>query len=208
MGFVGTFEFFTARTGKLTASRMAIAMEFLKNGKESAARARLKKEIVAERLTDSVVRHYVTDSMRWGSAEEDDAKAMYTRVTGRRVEDCGFYDHFDIDHFGATPDGLVGSDGLIETKCPETTTHIGWMLAGAVPDEHKPQMLVQLACTGREWVDFVSYDSRIKDPKRQIFIRRFSPSRDDIDAIEQAARGFLAEVDAMFDSIASLESMT
>lgn len=201
--FVGTFEFFSARTGKLTASRMKDAMAFKLDGKEKADRLDLKKQILAERMTDSVVPHYVNKSMVWGLEQEDNAKAMYTRVTGRQIAACGFYDHFDIDNFGATPDGLVGSDGLIETKCPETTTHISWMMAGVVPEDHKPQMIAQIACTGREWVDFVSYDPRIKDPKRQIFIRRFTPTADDVAKVEDAARQFLAEVDQLFALISA-----
>lgn len=203
--FVGTFEFFAARTGKLTASRMELAMEFLKNGKESAERAKLKKELVAERMTDSVVSRFVNDSMRWGLETEDDAKAAYTRLTGRRVEPCGFYDHFDIDNFGATPDGLIGPDGLIETKCPETTTHVGWMMEGGVPAKHKRQMIAQVCCTGREWVDFVSFDPRIKDPKRQIFVRRFVPTAEEIEEVEIAARLFLREVEELFQLVTSIE---
>lgn len=203
--FIGSFEFFNARTGKLTASRMSVARDFLANGKESKARAGYKKTILAERMTDMVAQNYVNAAMQHGIANEDDAKAAYTRSTGNVVQPCGFYDHFDIDNFGATPDGLIGSDGLIETKCPETTTHISWMLAGVVPDQHKDQMLAQIACTGRSWVDFVSYDPRIKDPKRQLFIRRFTPTAEEIAEVEEAARQFLAEVDAMFDALMAVE---
>lgn len=199
--FVGTYAFFNARTGKLTASRMAVAVDFKKGGDETEKRLSLKKALVAERLTDIVVQNYVSDSMKWGIATEDEAKEAYTRATGRVVMPCGTLDHFDIDNFAATPDGIIGSDGLLETKCPETTTHIAWVLAGVVPEQHKPQMLAQIACTGRAWVDFVSYDPRIKDESKRLFIRRFTPTEAEVEAVEEAARKFLAEVDAMFEAI-------
>jgi hypothetical protein len=204
--FVGSFQFFNARTGKLTASKMSVARKFLAKGGESVERANYKKSLVAERMTDIVTQNYVNESMKFGLENEDDAKAAYTRATGRVIHPCGFFDHFDIDNFGATPDGLVDPDGLIETKVPETTTHIAWMAAGVVPEQHKDQMIAQCACTGRSWVDFVSYDPRIKDPKRQLFIRRFTPTAEEIAAVEDAARQFLAEVDALFDAVNASEA--
>lgn len=201
--FVGTFAFFNARTGKLTASRMATAMSFKKTGDkgETAARADLRKNILAERMTDIVTQHYVNDAMRWGSDTEDEAVEAYVAATGNEVQECGTFDHYDIDNFAATPDRLVGRDGLLETKCPTTSTHLEWMAAGVVPEEHKPQMIAQIACTGRAWVDFASYDPRIKDPGKRLFIRRFTPTEAEIEAVESAARQLLAEVDAMFDAI-------
>lgn len=188
-----------ARAGKLTASRMADAMAFRKDGKPSADRVRLIKEILAERLADCTTRHFVSDAMKWGLEQEDDAKGAYEAETGTMIAECGFVDHPRIDAFGATPDGVLHGGGLIEVKCPTTTTMVDWMLAGVVPDEHKPQMLAQLACTGRQWCEFVAFDPRIRDPRRRLFIRRYEPTPEDIAGIEVVAAAFLAEVDAMWE---------
>lgn len=192
-----TAAWFSARTGKLTASRMADAMDFRKDGKPGAARIKYVQEVVAERLTDAIAPHYVTADMTWGIEQEPYAAAEYALLTGRAVRPCFFFDHFDIDNFGASPDGLV-DDGLIEIKCPRTATHIAWVADGCVPEAHKPQMLAQLACTGRKWCDFVSFDPRIRGAKR-LFLLRFTPTAEEITKVEEEARKFLAEADALFD---------
>lgn len=141
----------------------------------------------------------MTDAMAWGLEREAEAKAAYEAETGVIVGEAGFYDHPRIDNLGATPDGLVPS-GLIETKCPTTPTFVEWRMAGVVPEEHKPQMIVQLACTGRAWCDFVAFDPRIKNPAHRLFIRRFEPTAEDIAKVEAAAEQFLSELDAMFEA--------
>jgi hypothetical protein len=186
-----------ARAGKLTASRMRDAMDVTKAARPSAKWTTLMRELLAERVTGESTRHFVTDAMQWGLDREVEARCAYEAETGRLVADAGFYDHPRIDHFGATPDGLVGSDGLIETKCPTPATFVGWVLAGVVPEEHNAQLIVQLACTGRAWCDFVAYDPRVRDPRRRLFVRRFTPTREEIDAVECAAIKFLAELAAM-----------
>lgn len=196
-----------ARAGRLTASRMADAMDFLKTGKPSKARCDYMKEILAERMTDHTMRHYVSPAMEWGIAHEDDAKMAYEAATGVLitdpwdVTDFGIFYHKRIEYFAASPDGLIDSDGLLETKCPTTGKYLDWMLAGVVPEEHKPQMLAQLACSGRKWCEFVAYDPRMKDPAKRLFIRRYEPSADDIANVEAAAAAFLAEADAMFQLV-------
>ena len=189
----------SARCGKLTASRMCDAMAVLKNGQPAKARADLLRELLAERITGSSVRHFVTDAMAWGLEKEAEAKAAYEAHAGVLLMDAGFYDHPRIDNFGATPDGLIAGERLIETKCPTTTTFVEWTLKGEVPDEHKPQMCAQLACTGRRAVVFVAYDPRIKNPARRLFVREYEPTREEIEAVEAAAESFLAELDRMFE---------
>lgn len=193
----------SARAGKLTASRMADALAVLKNGKPAEARNKLMRELLAERVTGASVRHYVSPAMEHGLEYEAEAKAAYEAETGVIIAAAGFYDHPRIDSLGATPDGLIGADGLIETKCPTTGTMIEWVLAGVVPDQHKPQMIVQLACTGRAWCDFVAFDPRIRDARRRLFIRRYTPSAEEVAAVETGAVQFLAELDAMFDAFAA-----
>lgn len=188
------------RSGKLTASKMAVAMDFLKNGNPSKARSDYQRELLAERLTGDSIRHFVNDAMQWGLEKEAEAKDAYQALTGEFIRESSFYDHPRIDNFGATPDGELAGGGLIEIKAPTTTTFVGWVMAGVVPPEHEPQMLAQLACTGRKWCEFVAYDPRIKDPARQLFVRRFEPPQERIAQIEAAAEQFLAEVDALWET--------
>lgn len=184
---------------------MAEAMDFLKGGKESDKRRKLKIEVIAERMTDSMVSRYVNDAMQWGIEQEPIARARYEEVTGTLVQLCGFAIHGDINFFGASPDGLVGDDGLIEIKCPTSTTYMEWVVSGVVPDQHKPQMLAQLAVTGRRYVDFFAFDPRVKVSSHQHFLRRFEPPEEDIAVVEEAARKFLSEVESLFDTVISQE---
>lgn len=193
-----------ARIGKLTASRMADAMDFLKSGKPSKARQDYMRDLVAERLTDIVVPHHVTSYMLHGIEQEPHAKALYTQVTGRQIRSAPFLDHPVIDMCGATPDGFVEADGLIEIKCPSTGKFLDWIMAGTVPDEHKPQMLLQLSVTRKAWVDFVAYDPRMPVGK-QMFIRRFTPPQNKIAEIENAAIEFLLEVEELFERVTQAE---
>ncbi len=187
-----------SRCGKLTASRMADAMDMLKSGKPGAARVRLMHELIAERMTGDSVPHFVNSIMAWGLEQEPAAKQAYELATGQMLTDCGLFDHGEIDNFAATPDALLPG-ALVEFKCPQTTTHVSWLLAGGVPEQHKPQILAQLACTGRESAVFVSYDPRIRNAARQLFIVEWTPEKAEIEAVESAARTFLAEVEAMWE---------
>lgn len=187
-----------ARIGCLTASRMADVLAVSKrNGEPLKARMDYAMELVAERMTDIATDHYVTAEMQWGLDHEQEAKDAYEQVSGNTLKPSGFILHPSIEFCGATPDASVDDDGLVEIKCPRTTTHIGWILSGVVPDQHKPQMLLQLAVTGRAWCDFVSFDPRCH-PRQRVFARRFTPKPEEIMAIEAAAREFLALVDALF----------
>lgn len=195
-----------ARAGKLTASRMRDAMSFLKNGNPTEARSKLMRELLAERLTGDSVRHFVTDAMAWGLEKECEAKAAYEARTGAFIDEAGFFEHPRIANLGATPDGLLGHDGLIETKCPQTSTFVEWSLAGVVPETHKPQMIVQIACARRKWCDFVAFDPRIREQPRQLFVRRFEPTADEIAAVESAAERFLSELDDLFDAFVTAQA--
>ena len=198
-----TGAFWNARTGKLTASRMAAAMAFLKTGKESAARRDLKVELLAERLTDNILQKYVTAEMQWGIDHEAMAKEAFEHKTGIKVTDVGFVDHPMIENFGASPDGVTSDARCIEIKCPKTATHVGYLLDGEIPEQYKPQMTVQAACTGRA-VWFASFDPRLP-PKQQLFYKLFEPTPGEIAQVEQQAMQFLWEVEEMFDHITSEE---
>lgn len=190
--------FLSARCGKLTASRMKDALDFTKTGKPGAARIKLMHEILAERMTGDSVPHFVNDLMRWGTDQEPHAKAAYEAATGELLTPCGTIDHPTIDGFASTPDSLIGEDTVLEAKCPQTTTHIAWALAGVVPEQHRPQILAQLACTGRTRAVFVSFDPRVP-PKSQLFIQEWTPERAEIEAVEQAARDFLREIEQLWE---------
>lgn len=193
-------DFLSARCGKLTASRMADAMARLKNGNEAEARKKLKIELVAERMTGDSVPHFVSDAMRWGLATEDEAKAAFEAETGLLLTACGTIDHPEIEYLAATPDALLSTDTVVEFKAPTTPTHVGWVLGGVVPEQHKPQILTQLACTRRTRAIFCSYDPRVKRGPR-LFIREWIPDAAEIAAIEAVAREFLAEVDELFEKV-------
>jgi hypothetical protein len=154
-------------------------------------------------MTGDIVDKYVNGPMQWGREKEPEAKAAYEAKTGRIVQDVGFIDHPTIEFLGASPDGFV-DDGLIEIKCPTTATHVSWILDAGIPDEHKDQMVLQCAVTGRSWVDFVSYDPRMPEAQ-QLLVRRFYPTAAEIAEIEEEAKKFLQEVDVLFDTITRRE---
>ena len=145
--------------------------------------------------------NYVNDAMRWGAETELLAKEAYQTASGNLLDACGFILHPSIEYFGASPDAMLDDDAVVEFKCPTSTTHIGWLLAGVMPDQHKPQVLAQLACTQRTRAVFVSFDPRMP-ANRQLFIKEWTPTAAEIEAVETAAREFLRELDAMFQQLA------
>ena len=192
-------HWFTARIGMLTASKMSDVLDVLKNGKPGARRAKLLMNMLVERMSDVVQDNYVTPAMQWGIDHQAEAIAEYEVETGTIVAPEAFVIHPKIE-LGATPDGFVGNDGLLEVKCPTSTTHLQWIMDGDVPEQHMPQMAVQALCTGRAWVDFMSYDPRMP-PKQRKFIRRWHPDISYLDNIKGAAERFLKELDELFEKV-------
>ncbi|MGI0034290.1 MAG: lambda exonuclease family protein [Nitrososphaera sp.] len=194
-----------ARLGCLTASRMCDAMDFQKkSGKPGAARERLLRDIVAERLTNIIVPHYVNSAMQWGLDHQSQAISEYEIETGNIAGPEGFMLHPCIESFGATPDGFVDGTGVLEVKCPTTQTFIEWVMSGEVPFEHHAQMAAQLLCSERKWADFFAFDPRMPYGKR-CFYRRFAPTEEYLDAVKEAAIKFLEEADNVFERISSLK---
>lgn len=150
----------SARLGKVTASRTADVMAQTKSG-YSASRANYMAQLITERLTQTPTEGFSSSAMQWGTDTEPQARMAYELMTGEAVVETGFIPHPTIAGFGASPDGLVGSDGLIEIKCPNSATHIETLLAGKVPSKYMIQMQVQMMCCGRDWCDFVSFDPRM-----------------------------------------------
>ncbi len=185
----GTPEWLQARLGCLTASRANDACA----GETTAAYQNYLWQLVAERETQVVEESYVNADMQRGTEKEPIARAAYEAHTGTFVTQTGFWLHPEIKFFGASPDGLVGDEGLIEIKCPRTSTHLRYRSENKVPTQYKRQMMCQLLCTGRKWVDFVSFDDRVRDSK-QLFIIRFEPKQSDMDEMLEKIQSFLAAV--------------
>ncbi len=192
-------DWLSSRAGKLTGSRMKDAMSYTQKGLPSADRSKLMRELLAERLTGQSVRHFVNDAMKWGNDYEDDAKTAYEAFTGELIKPCGYYDHPRIDLCGATPDGLLSNDGVLEVKCPTTPTFVDWVMGGIVPEDHRPQMILEIVCTGRSWCEFVAFDPRMQKSS-PLFIRRYVPTPEEIGKVEAEAVKFLGELDAMFQA--------
>lgn len=190
----GTPEWLSLRAGKVTGSRISDVLATIKKG-EAATRRNYRTEILVETLTGIPVDQFVSKEMQWGTDQEPFARAAYELHQDVMVSTVGFAVHPFIPRFGASPDGLLGEDGLVEIKCPNTSTHLEYLLAGVVPSDYEPQMLAGMACTGRAWCDFVSFDPRLP-AHLQLFVRRFHRDELKIADMEGKVLKFLEEVDA------------
>lgn len=195
MAVQGTEAWRQDRCGKVTASRVIDVVKKIKSGAYSADRKNYLAELLVERLTGRPAAHFKSKAMDWGSEQEALARELYEFETGRLIETVGFVDHPLIPMAGASPDGLVGADGLVEFKCPESATHLETLLGAPIPEEYVIQMQWQLACTRRVWCDFTSFDPVMPDDMKR-HTRRVQ--RDDvvIRHLEAEVRGFLMELDA------------
>jgi len=189
----GTPEWFAQRLGKVTASRVADVIAKTKTG-YSTSRENYMAQLVCERLTNTVAESFTNSAMQWGTDNEPFARAAYEAQTGVMVDEVAMITHPTIEMAGASPDGLVGDDGQIEIKCPNTATHIDTLLTQKVPTKYITQMQWQMACTSRAWCDFVSFDPRMP-AHLQMWVSRVN--RDDayIKTLEEEVVTFLAEVE-------------
>lgn len=201
----GTEEWFEARTGKVTGSVIADAIAMLKRGNgETQGRKDLKAILAAERIGGEMLRSsFVSNAMQWGVETEPRARGAYEMRNGLLVDTVGFVCHPSIEWAGCSPDGLVGTDGAIEIKCPNSSTHIEYLLANRVPPEYEPQVMWTLACTEREWLDFISFDDRLIS-RLQMFTFRVFRDEQRIADLENGVRRFLLKVDEL---IAELERL-
>lgn len=190
----GSDEWLKARVGSLGASRLADALAKTKTG-WGASRANLIAELVAERLTGEPTKGFVSPAMQWGIETEEHAKNAYAFYRDAEVVPVGLIRHPTIENTHASPDGYVGDVGLIEVKCPNTATHIETLLGASVDRRYSMQMMWQMACTGRAWCDFVSFDPRMPEDM-QLHVVRVHRNDELITELEREARAFLAEVDA------------
>lgn len=193
----GTPEWFAARCGKVTASRVPDVSAKTKSG-WAAARANYMAQLITERLTGIPAETYTNAPMQWGIDNEALARAAYAFHTDADVTEVGFIAHPTMAMAGASPDGLVGADGLVEIKCPNTATHLATLLGEPTEGKYIAQMQFQMICADRKWCDFVSFDPRLPEPMR-LHIHRVK--RDDlfIAALENEVRAFLEEMDKKLD---------
>lgn len=202
----GTDEWKAARCGKVTGSRLKDVLAKVKSG-EAASRRDYRVELVCEILTGVPAElGFISKEMQHGTDNEPFARAAYEAETGAMVDQVGFAVHPSISRAGASPDGIIGWDGegdpegILEIKAPKTATHLGYILtalkdpANAVPADYQPQMLWQMACTGAQWCDFVSFDPRLPEDL-QLFVQRFPRDDARIASMEMEVRAFLREVD-------------
>jgi putative phage-type endonuclease len=195
-----TEEWHQARLGKVTASRVADVMAKTKAG-YGASRANYMAELIVERLTGRPGDSFQSPAMTWGTNTEPLARAAYEAHKGVLVEEVGFVPHPTIPMAGASPDGLVDMDGLVEIKCPNTATHIETLMTGNVPLKYVLQMHWQMICTGREWCDFVSFDPRMPEGM-QLFVAKYLYSNDTASDLIKEVTAFLKELD---DKVSSLK---
>jgi putative phage-type endonuclease len=186
-------EWFAARCGSLGASQLADALAKTKSG-WGASRANLRAKLVVERLTGQQEEGFSSAAMIWGVEKEDEARIAYSFMTGHDVTEVGLYKHPTIIGSHASPDGLVGDDGCLEIKCPNSATHIKTLKSNQVAHEYLLQMQWQMACADRQWCDFVSFDPRMPD-HLMLYIQRVQRDNDMLATLESEVTAFLAEVD-------------
>lgn len=198
----GTPEWFAQRLGKVTASRVADIIAKTQSG-AAASRKNYLAQLVAERLTGQAADSFKSGAMQHGTETEPMARMAYETETGQMVTEVAMIQHPKIEMAGASPDGMVGDDGLVEIKCPNTSTHIATLMADKAPSGYMAQMQWQMACTGRAWVDFVSFDPRMPEDM-QLFIKRVPRDEKLIAEYEAEVIKFLTEVQETVDKLIQL----
>jgi putative phage-type endonuclease len=199
----GSDAWFAERIGAITASRIKDVVAKTAKSGYSASRKNYLAQLLCERMTGTKQESYTNAAMIHGIEQEPFARSTYEMHRDGMVMEVGYVPHPTIAGSGASPDGLVGEDGLLEIKCPNTATHLEYLIAGEVPAEYKPQMAWQMACTGRKWCDFVSYDPRMPT-KHQFFCIRYERDDKYIAELEAEVVKFIAELE---ETIAKLEAL-
>ncbi len=195
----GTEEWFAARAGKVTASRIADLMARTKSG-YSASRDNYMAQLIVEKFTGKVAESFNSAAMQWGSDQETFARAAYEARKNVLVDEIGFVPHPTIEGVGASPDGLVGNDGLVEIKCPNTATMIDTLINETVPHKYFAQMQMQMSCTQRKWCDYAVFDPRMPE-NGQLFIKRVERDEKFVEDMESEIIKFLDEMNAKFKTL-------
>lgn len=196
---------FEARLGRPTASRFGDIIAYTRSG-YSASRKNYRAELVVQRLTQTIPETFTSSAMEWGVENEPVARLQYELETGNEVEDTSLWLHDEIEA-GASPDGLVGKDGCLEIKCPNTATHLETLRSGKVPRQYVAQVQGQMWITDRQWCDFVSFDPRLPE-NAQIFITRVYRDDTYIQQLEHEIIEFLKEVEEEVEFVKSYRKET
>lgn len=192
----GTQEWLDARLGKVTGSNLVNVMMT----PDKAGYRNYMAALICERLTGASEEFVKTKAMERGTELEPEARARYMIETGEIVQEVGLIDHPTISMFGISPDGLVSQDGGLEIKCPNTATHLDTIESGKPKREYILQMQAAMACTGRKWWDFVSYDNRLPE-HLSFFMVRIERDEAMITEIEMAVTAFLAVTEAKLETL-------
>ena len=188
----GSEEWLKIRLGKVTASGVADVLAKTKTG-VSASRGNYLIKLAIQRVTGEIEEGFTNDAMQWGKDHEAQARVAYEVASGNFVDQVGFVEHPSITWFGCSPDGLVDKDGLVEINCPNSATHWSYIKDDGPPTKYYIQMQAQMACTGRSWCDFVSFDPRMPE-RSKLFIKRVMREDAYIADMEAEVKKFLDEV--------------
>jgi putative phage-type endonuclease len=200
----GTDAWFSARLGKVTASRVADVIAKTKSG-YSTSRDNYMAQLVCERLTGQKGESFTNAAMQHGTDTEPLARSAYEALNGLLVEEVGFVQHPKIEQAGASPDGLVGLFGMLEIKCPNTATHIDTLLTQTVPGKYITQMQWQMRCCERQWCDYVSFDPRLPQDL-QLFVKRVEFDAAYVATLEEEVNLFLKELDNKVSKLNNLKA--
>lgn len=165
-----------------------------------ADRTNYHAQLVAERLSGRPADSFSNAAMQWGVDTEASAREAYGESIGDMPVEIGFIEHPTVEWSGASPDGLVGFDGLVEIKCPNTATHIATLNGSAIDRKYLFQMQWQMACAERDWCDFVSFDPRLPAEMR-MHVRRVERDAELLAELESEVSAFLAEVAATVEQL-------
>ncbi len=192
-----TAEWFQARLGKVTASNVYNIISKTAKGLPTSKYEDYKIKLMTERLTGETSQSYTTSAMQWGIEHEDDALKEYAFIYDTEVTRCGFIQHPTMEMAGASPDGFVGEDGLVEIKCPQSANHLRFFMDGNIKPEYIAQIQFQMACTGRKWCHFISYNPNFvgRSTRLRMKIKRILRDEKHIEEINKAVETFLAEID-------------
>jgi len=197
-----TDEWFKARLGKVTASKISDVLAKIRTG-EAAVRRNYKMQLATERLTGQKTDSYINQAMQDGIDREDTAREIFEIVRDIKVEQVGFIDHPTIEMAGASPDGLLPDNGVLEIKCPVETTHTTNLLERKLPSRYVSQVQWQMACTGADYANFVSYNPNF-EPKLQLIYLDVERDDEYIEMLEEEVSTFLTEVDDIINILREL----
>jgi hypothetical protein len=198
-----TEEWLNKRHGHVGCSRIGAILATGKAGTPSATRKNYMAELICERLTGKRTEHYTSKEMEWGIENEPLARASYEAKTGSMVEEHGGKECESIPDWWGSPDGLVGIDGGIEIKCPNTATHIETLLTGKVAQEYVYQMAGYVKIYDRKWWDFISYDPRLPE-RLSMFVKRFTRDELPIDQVDTGVLQFIKELKELEEKLEAI----